>query len=97
MAGIPASTMARLAKLDARCDFRFDRCVRAERENAGRAFRYWRVEISGRGQLSAVAARRRPGFGQADESSPRIVAEDRVLAVALLKAVEQAEKQRWGS
>ena len=38
-----------MAKLDAVCDFRLDRRERTQAENAGRAFRFWRVKIALRG------------------------------------------------
>jgi hypothetical protein len=90
---IPPELIARMAKLDPVCDFRLDRRERSQAENAGRAFRFWRVEIALRGCLDRRWEQTVPLT--AAPAPPHIIVEGGRLADTLARAVELAEEVKW--
>ena len=91
---IPPELIARMAKLDSVCDFRLDRRERTQAENAGRAFRFWRVEIALRGCLDLRWEQTVP-LAASPRTPPHITVEGGRLAETLTRAVELAEEVQW--
>jgi hypothetical protein len=90
---IPDDLYRRMAALDDRCDFHMDRRVRTPAENAGRAFRFWRVVIGPHG--TDLTASRGTTYAPFPENGPLYVACEGIqLADTLQRAVEMAE-ERW--